>query len=98
MGIIIGSILSMIFHLILAIVKFVLKIIKKILIATRLIVPAVLGGGFYLLFYFKIIENNPFNIALAVITSSVITIYFYYRLIRKAIKNKAPAEQKKNHR
>lgn len=96
MGFIIGSIFSIILHIFLAIFKFLLGIVKRILIVTRLIVPAVLGGGFFLLFYLGIIEKTPLNIALAWAVSGVITLYVYYRLIRKTInKNKKSDIQKK---
>lgn len=96
MGMIIGSIFSIVLHILLFIAKTILKIIKKILIATRLIVPAVLGGGFYLLFFLNIIENNPVNVALAIGFSAFVTLYFYFRLIRKKIRKNRSENEKKN--
>ncbi len=96
MGIIIGSIFSIILHIFLFIFKLILGIIKKILIVTRLIVPATLGGGFYILFYFGVIEKTPLYIGLAIAFGAFVTLYVYYRMIRKAlIKNRGG--QKKNN-
>jgi hypothetical protein len=71
-----------------------LNIVKKILIVTRLIVPAVLGGGFFLLYNFRLIDQMSFYIALA--ASALITLYVYYRMIKKAFrKEKDDGGQKK---
>lgn len=86
----ISAIVTLIFNIIVAIIKFIFRIIKKILFATRLIIPIGVGLVFVVLFALDVIEYTPINLALACILCGASFLYIIYRGIKKRISSKAP--------
>lgn len=85
MGFIVSAVVTFIFNIILAFLKLIIRIIKKILIATRLIVPAGIALVFVILFALGIIEKTAFNMLIAAICCGASLLYIIYRSIKKRI-------------
>jgi hypothetical protein len=95
MGVFIGALLTAALKIIMAALKFIADIIKRILFATRLIVPFTYAVVMFVLFILGTIEYNNFNLFLAVAGGCALTFFVYYVTIKRKFKKTAPAEKEK---
>jgi hypothetical protein len=93
MGVIIGAVLSAALKIIMALLKLIADAIKKILFATRLIIPFTYAVIMAILFLLGVIEYNGLNLFLAVAGGCALTVFAYYVMVKRRIKKLAPAQK-----
>jgi hypothetical protein len=81
----IDAIVTLIFNMVLAIVKFIGRLAKKLLFATGLIVPVAVALIFALLFGLNVIEYSPISLAFVGVLCGGSFLYVIYRSIKKRL-------------